>query len=255
MLILLALVPHLVGSIVNVNYNLVLIATKDAVEQQECFAWIVVLYNATVYPLVLLAAGIVVGRAARGWRRIRDNPSLAAEDAADTRQKTLALPGWMVALSCLGWFPGGIVFPVGLDWWTGGPMLIGDYVHFAASFVLSGLIAATYAYFSVQFVVIRVLYPMMWTDPSGARLQSQRELRGLDAGLRRFQFFAVLIPLIGAALLIDAGADELSLTFRLLITGLMMLGIAGFAAASRMSTYLSRFARRLTGRGAEDGDQ
>jgi eukaryotic-like serine/threonine-protein kinase len=250
MLILLALAPHLLGSIVNVTYNRLLILNA---EQEECFKWIVAAYNATVYPLVLLVAGVVVGRAARGWRRIRDDLCLPAEDAADARRKTLALPWWMVALSCLGWFPGGILFPLGLDRWTG-PLKFGDHVHFTASFVLSGLIAATYAYFGVQFVVVRVLYPMMWTDPSGARLQAQRELRGLDASLRRFQFLAVLIPLIGAALLIDAGPDQLSLPFRLLITGLMVLGIAGFAAASRMCNYLSLFARRLTGQGADDGE-
>ena len=250
MLILFGLVPHLIGSIVNVTYNLLLIANKD-VEQQATFAVIVAWYNATVYPLMILAAVVVVGRSARGWLRIRDNPGLAPEEAALLRRQVLALPGWMVALSCLGWFPGGIVFPVALDHWKG-PLVVGDYVHFAASFVLSGLIAATYVYFGAQFIVVRVLYPRMWTDPSGAQTQARSELRGLDQNLRRFQFLAVLIPLIGAALLIDAGTDELSLPFRILITMLLVLGIAGLSLANRMCNYLTRFARRLTGRGAED---
>ena len=169
------------------------------------------------------------------------------------RRQVLSLPGWMVTISCFGWFPGGIVFPVALDHWTG-PLEVGDYVHFAASFVLSGLIAATYVYFGAQFIAVRVLYPRMWTwtDPSGVRMQARSELRGLDRNLRRFQFLAVLIPLIGAALLIDAGIDELSLTFRLLITTLMFLGIAGLSLANRTCNYLSQFASRLTGRGAED---
>ena len=50
MLIVFALVPHLIGSIVNVTYNRLLILNKD-VEQQDTFAWIVGGYNATVYPL------------------------------------------------------------------------------------------------------------------------------------------------------------------------------------------------------------
>jgi hypothetical protein len=235
-----------------VTYNRLLILNKD-VEQQDTFAWIVAGYNATVYPLALLAAVVVVGRAARGWLRIRDNPGLASEEAARVRRQILALPGWMVMISCFGWFPGGIVFPVALDHWTG-PLEVGDYVHFAASFVLSGLIAATYVYFGAQFIAVRVLYPRMWTwtDPSGVRTQARIELRGLDRNLRRFQFLAVLIPLIGAALLIDAGIDELSLTFRLLITTLMFLGIAGLSLANRTCNYLTRFASRLTGRGAED---
>ena len=161
----------------------------------------------------------------------------------------------MVAISCFGWFPGGIVFPVALDHWTG-PLEVGDYVHFAASFVLSGLIAATYVYFGAQFIVVRVLYPRMWTwtDPSGVRTQAQRKRTAPDSigNLLRFQFLAVLIPLIGAALLIDAGTDELSLPFRLLVTMLLVLGIAGLSLANRMCNYLTRFAQRLTGRESED---
>ena len=250
MLILLGLIPHLIGSVVNVSYNRLLILDKD-VEQQACFVWIVIGYNATFYPLMMLAAVLIVGRSARDWLRIRDNPDLSPRDAAEMRKRLLALPGWIVALSCLGWFPGGVLFPAGLDHWTG-PLEVGDYVHFAASFVLSGLIAATYAYFGAQFVVVRVLYPRMWTDPSDARLQARSELRGLDRWLLRFQLLAVLIPLMGAALLIDAGPDQLSLNFRLLVTTLMVIGIAGLDLASRMRNYLTRFARRLTGRGPEE---
>ena len=117
----------------NVCYNRLLILNKD-VEQQECFAWIVAAYNATVYPLVLLAAVVVVGRAARGWRLIRDNPSLAPEDAADTHPQARHGAAGLDAIRTLlsrRWFPGGLLFPAGLDWWTG-PLEVGDYVHFAA---------------------------------------------------------------------------------------------------------------------------
>ena len=109
------------------------------------------------------------------------------------------------------------------------------------------MIATTYAYFAAEFVVLRVLYPQMWTDPSGSRASMQTELRRLPAQLRLFQFIAVLIPLFGASLLIGAGPDQLTVIFRVLVTALIILGLAGFWLATRVCTGLTRLIARLTG--------
>src|ERR1700733_12231204 len=53
MLVLLATIPHLLGSVVNVLYNGQLIVNKSA-EQQACFERLVIGYNGMIYPLVLL---------------------------------------------------------------------------------------------------------------------------------------------------------------------------------------------------------
>ena len=128
-----------------------------------------------------------------------------------------------------------------------GPLDPGDFVHFLSSFLISGLIATTYAYFTTEFVVLRVLYPQMWSDPSGARGQMQSELVGLPAQLWWFQLLAVLIPLFGAVLLIGAGPDHFTLIFRVLVTGLMVLGFAGFILANRICNRLIQVVTLLTG--------
>ncbi len=177
---------------------------------------------------------------------MRDHADVTADEAAQSRRRVLALPGWTVVLSCLGWLPGGILFPAGLDYWAG-PLALEDAFHFFLSFALSGLIASTYAYFVAQFVVLRVLYPQMWSDPSSARSVTQQELRGFAPRLRRYQSLAILIPLLGAAMLIGAGPDQLTLTFRLLVTSLIVLGLAGFALTTVVCNRLTRVLTLLTG--------
>ena len=245
MLVLLGILPHLLGSVVNILYNQQIIVNKD-LAQQECFHRLVLAYNGLAYPLPVLAALLVFRRAWLGWKMLRTEDDLIPEETARIRRQALALPAWVVALSCLGWFPGGIVFPVGMHFGAG-PLDPGDFIHFFSSFVISGLIATTYAYFAVQFVVLRVFYPQMWSDPSAAREKVKEELRGIPAQLRRFQFIAVLIPLFGAALLIGAGPDQFSLIFRVLVTALIVLGLAGFSLATRMCNSLTQVVARLTG--------
>ncbi len=245
MLVLLSVFPHLIGSVVNIAYNQQLIVTKD-LAQQECFDRLVLEYNSVAYPLPLLVAIFVIRRAWLGWQRLRTQADLTPEETTRIRRQTLALPAWVVALSCVGWFPGGIFFPIGMHLGAG-PLDAGDFSHFLCSFVLSGLIATTYVYFAAQFVVLRVLYPQMWSDPSEAREHMQSELRGLPVWLRRFQFIAVLIPLFGAALLIGAGPDHFSLSFRVLVTALIVLGLAGFFLATRMCNSLTQVLALLTG--------
>ena len=245
LLLLLATLPHLVGSIVNISYNKLLIVDKDPA-QQACFHWLVMIYNAIIYPFVVLVGFWVVRRAYRGWVRLHADGELEPNESAAIRRRVLGLPGWAVALSFLGWLPGGIFFPAGLHF-RAGPLSIGDSIRFFISFSISGLIAATYAYFGVQFVVLRVLYPRMWSDPSGARILIQQELRGLAGRLRRYQLLAVLIPLCGAALLIGAGPNHLSLSFRLLVTTLIILGLAGFALATLVCNRLTQVLEVLTG--------
>src|SRR5206468_12266293 len=120
--------------------------------------------------------------------------------------------------------------------------------HFLASFTISGLIATTYSYFGIQLFVLRILYPRLWADPQAPRQQARRELGRLLGRLGLFELTAGLIPLSGAVLMLSVGpADRLTLGFRLLVIGLIGLGMAGFAAAPWASGRLSRTLHVLVG--------
>jgi eukaryotic-like serine/threonine-protein kinase len=252
MMVLIGLLAHLAGSVVNILYNNQIVVTKDPA-QKASFYQLVLVYNIVVYPILVPTAIFVIWRAWLGWRRLRSQADLATDETTRLRQQALALPSWIVALSCLGWFPGGVVFPVGMHL-QAGPLSAGDFVHFIFSFVISGLIATTYAYFAAQFVVLRVLYPQMWTDPAGAREIMQAELRGLPARLWFFQRIAVLIPSLGVCLLMSAGPDQLTLTFRFLVTALIGLGVVGFELATKICNRLTHVLALLTGTARQSGD-
>lgn len=241
MIFVLALIPHVLGSLVNIAYNELQIVATLTAEQKSRFFLLVMVYNVFAYPLMVLTGIIVVRRVMVGREWLRRRADLPAPTAERIRRQALALPGWCVALSALGWFPGGVLFPLGLD-------ADADVSrHFLFSFLLSGLIALTYSYFGVQFVVLRLLYPQLWSDPANARQHARRELAHAAWFLLVFQILAGLIPLAGAGLLIVVAPDQLTFSFRVLAVGLIALGVAGFGLATMVRNRLDRVLMRLTG--------
>jgi hypothetical protein len=177
----------------------------------------------------------------RGWRLLSRPEPPDPASIERTRARVLRLPGRCVALSCLGWLPGGIVFPLGLALLA--PPVSGEvFGHFFLSFTISCLIALTYTFFGVQFVVVRILYPRLLGNPARAASTAGEELRGLRGRLGRFQFLAVLIPIIGAALMVGVGPEHLSSAgygpFRLLVTALLGVGMVGLGVAVAVSSVL-----------------
>ncbi|HZT81746.1 MAG TPA: serine/threonine-protein kinase, partial [Gemmataceae bacterium] len=231
-LLAMAFLPHLLGSAVNVTYNSWRIVGDFAPEQRAAFPWIVLGYNAVAYPLAAALLAWQLVPLYRGWRRLGTAASarMSHEEMADLRARALRLPWLAFWLSCLGWLPGGVLFPLLLRL-VAPPVRPEVFGHFLVSFTLSGLVALTYSWFAAEYVALRVMYPRLWVDGQGLRHGAREELRGLDARLRLFQLFAGLIPLAGAVLLMGVGPEQLTLAFRLLVTGLIGLGMAGFGVA------------------------
>jgi hypothetical protein len=161
-----------------------------------------------------------------------------------------------VAVACLGWLPGGALFPLALAVFAG-PIDVAVFGHFALSFTVSGLIAVTYSFFAVQFLVLRVFYCQLWVDSQSLGAAARAELGALGPRLRWFQFLAVLIPLAGAVLMVGVGPETSGYrTFRLLVTALLVLGMAGFGVATVVHNVLSQTLAVLVrpeGRGADRG--
>src|SRR6202035_4626285 len=105
MLLALALIPHLLGSAVNIAYNLLHIMSELSAAQQNSFHRVVLLYNVVVYPLLVLAGVAVIRRVLRGIRRVRQEIDLSTESAAQVRLWVMGLPTWAMILSAAGWFP------------------------------------------------------------------------------------------------------------------------------------------------------
>jgi hypothetical protein len=150
----------------------------------------------------------------------------------------LALPVRAVIVSCLGWLPGGLLYPLGIHLWAG-PLPLEVFAHFMISLTVSGLIALTYSFFGVQFIVLRVLYPRLRARSQDSRQASSEELAAVRPRLRLFQLLAGVIPLSAAVLLVDAGPEIAGYQiFRLVVLALIALSMAGFVLAVTASNLL-----------------
>src|SRR5262249_53590698 len=155
-----------------------------------------------------------------------------------------------VLVSCLGWLPGGVLFPLLIDR-RAGPVAGEVFARFVVSFTISGLIALTYSFLATQYVVLRVLYPSLWSEADDPRARARSELRGQARGLGLARVVAVLIPLAAAVLMVGVGPEEFSpagyRTFRVLVTALIALGMAGLGVAMMVSRLLRDVLAAWTG--------
>jgi serine/threonine protein kinase len=238
--------PHVLGSIVNITYNSLQIELHDEA-QKAVFAQLVFWYNLPIYPLCLFLFFRQVVPIFRTWQKLSRPGPIQPAEVDEARRRALRLPLWSIGLSCLGWLPGGLLFPLGLHL-LAGPVGWDIYLHFVFSFTVSGLIALTYSTIAVEFIVVRVLYPGLWLDARHLRATARSELSREEGRLAILQFLAVLIPLSGASLLISVDPEQLEdLPFRLLVTALLAAGMFGLGLAILAAKELRQAVDALTG--------
>jgi eukaryotic-like serine/threonine-protein kinase len=241
-LVALTFLPHLIGSAVNITYNAVEIQLTEA--QQQSFLWAILIYNGIIYPVCFALAYRVIYRVYRGWRDL--DRGRRGADVDRVRGHLLSLSDWGIGLACLGWFPGALFFPLFIDAMAGG-VKTPVYVHFAVSFILSGLIALIYSHFGIQFVTLRVLYPRLSNPDSTDGETVPRELDRAGRWFDLFQALAAVVPLTGAVLFLFAADDRLTLSVRLLAASLIVLGMIGVGVAVLVRYRLNLVIQTLVG--------
>ncbi|MGO9111518.1 MAG: hypothetical protein ACLP9L_20015, partial [Thermoguttaceae bacterium] len=207
----------------------------------------VVCYDTIGY-LVGMALGLwVVLPVARAWPLVGERLPGQRQQIDAARRIAATWPLWAGGIACLCWMPGGIVFPVVLSM-TRGSLGLAEWAHLLISFVLSGLIAATYSMYFVEWTTLCVIYPELWCDRQGFRATAAAELRFVPVYLRLLQVMAFLIPLIGAVLMMFAGPQDSGFqSFRFLVTSLIILGGAGAYLAIFTTGLLFQARAALTG--------
>jgi serine/threonine protein kinase len=240
--------PHVLGSIVNTTYNRLSLVLTNA--QEDAFLQVFLVYNLIVYPVALFLFFRQAVPVIRIWSRLSRPGPVDPEEVSRARRRALDLPRWAIVLACLGWLPGGVLFPLALHLLTGTPP---PYLKFLFSFTISGLIALTYSVIAVEFVVVRVLYPGLWLDARDLRATARVELDREEGRLAIMQFLAVLIPVAGASLLLGVGPEQLTGAFRLLVTGLLALGMAGLGLTMLARSELRKAVAALVGPGGRKG--
>ena len=237
-LAILAFVPQIIGSVVNISYNALRIVTDLTVDQKTAFERLVLAYNLVAYPLGLWVLYRLVAAPFRIWDKFARLGPVEEAAVGRVRRGVLTWPRWMLTMSCLCWLPGGVLFPLGIYLWAG-PLSPAVFGHFVISFTISGLIALTYSFCGVEYVVLRVLYPRLWSDPRQLDRRIASELGAIMTRLQLMPWLAGSIPLSAAMLMVVGGAAFAeSLSYRLLVAALIMLGMAGFGLAVRANNLL-----------------
>jgi hypothetical protein len=245
-LIILLVVQQNIASTVNITYNMSQIASELSWQQRTFFTRLAIGYNTVVYPVAIILLALVLQPIGRSWGALIRAERISEEQVASARRLALRLPRWVAILTIFGWFPGGVLFPLAIHWFSE-PIRIETAAHLLASFWLSGLIALAYSLCAVEFIVLRVLFPVMWTNVPQFTDSVRRELSSIDTQLALIQWLAFAIPLLAALLIVILGRDA-DMTFRLLVAGLIVLGMIGFQFASHVTRGLSQVVIALTGR-------
>lgn len=231
-LVLAAILPHIPATVVNIGYNAVQIELNDA--QKQIFLFVTLAYNLFAYPLLGGTAAYLIWKIKRGMLELPLAPGSAVDEL---RGRVLLLGWWVLGLGSIGWFSGGIVFPLaihlgagGLDW--------RDFAHYLVSFTLAGLIAVVFSYLCIQAVVLRALLPNLGNPDTYTPTGMWAEVRPLTLAFGPMMMLASAVPLTGAVLLVVLTDGVMTLGFRVLVTGLIGVGVAGVAIAERLTTRL-----------------
>ncbi len=242
-LVVLVILPQLTASAVNIAYNLSQIVGQMDEIQQKTFYRVLNVYNAIVYPAAIVAFILAVVPIVRTWKALSNAERLDEGEVQAARQRALGMPWFIAALTAIGWFPGGFLFPF-VIWKTTGLEMSLAY-HFVASFVLSGMIALAYSLCGVEFVVLRALYLGLWRDARHFTAVARNELSPVQFHLTLIEWLAYFIPLIAAMSVLLLGAES-NFTFRLLVAALIVLGMFGSLVAGAITRHLSRVIVALT---------
>lgn len=235
-LAILGLFPHFLGSLVNIPYNLLRVVRPGGKERLDVFLDLANVYNLLVYPLCI-GLSIWLVKPVFGWWVRRELPA-RDDPLAWLRRRVLNFPRLAMGIALLGWLPGAIWFPWGLNHWAG-ELSWGEIFHLQTSVAISGLIALTYSALGVACLSICVLYPRLWIDPTNFRQLARTEVEPLRRLLRLIPFLAGAIPLAGACLAIFTSDEHLQGRelgwFKFLTIGLIVFGMIGFQRALKVS--------------------
>ncbi len=235
-LALVASLPHLVASIVQIGYNAVEIHLNAA--QGTVFAWLVLAYNLVAYPA---CAGTGFWLFWRITRRLADIAVLPGPELDNLRRQVRLLCGQVAVIGAIGWLPGGIIFPLVIDLFAG-PLPWQTYAHYLVSFTLAGVIGGVFSYLGITYVVLRTLLPRLGNPDTHTPATAWNEVRPLTAPFGTLVMLACGVPLVGAVLLLTLADASFTLGFRVLVAGLIGVGVAGVGLAERIVRRLRALA-------------
>jgi serine/threonine protein kinase len=216
------LLPNLFAALYNLAYNYrEIVANWEGAE--SAFWTVQAIINSTSYPLGLVLFYLWLRPVTRA---LRQQGPLPIDEALRVKLRCLKLGEYGVAISLIGWIIAGFAYPIGLT------ILLGDVptkilLHFFISLVLSGLIAAGYPFFTLNFLIVRVLFPAL---RPGANPAVRAALNRLGRQTWFYLLLTASVPMLAMTVLVFAGVGQSTLLAILGIGGLAGFGVAFWLA-------------------------
>ncbi|MEU8897675.1 serine/threonine-protein kinase [Nocardia sp. NPDC048505] len=189
--------PNVLASLYNIQHNQTLIVARMTEEAQRTFLIVTGAVNSIFFPLGFLFVVYLSRLLLTVPRGLRHGKQYDAKTLQQARADALLLGERAVAIPFSLWVISGITFPVALQLATG-EITAKSVVHFLASILVCGAIAASYPFFLATFYIVRCVYPVFLRHGEISAEDAVR-LRGLDRRCSRYLAIAASVPLLAVA--------------------------------------------------------
>ena len=241
----------IVGSIFNIWYNVTHVEPLLLPEQDKLFAQSILYYNVLCYPVL---GAIWIGSVfsiSKPFRAIIDGGKVDPESLAKARVRTINLPWHFGAIAALGWI---ICIPSLLFGLQQSPEPIDQRVlfHLPTSIIIAAMINVTLAFFIVELMTERILFPILFQDASPSKTPGAVSLHLSRRNLLN-AIAACVCPILSLILLAVVEADKFeNLNWFMVYVGLVGIAI-GLFCSWMVSTHVIVPIRELTSAAQEVG--
>jgi len=234
-------VPQIISAVLGMQYNALQVFSQLTFEQMR----VVEQLNRYYTPVVYLILGTFWC-----WKLVQlYNQFELKTDASSInsfRRYILELPFWGMLMSCLGWLPSALVYPLAITF-HGGIIERSVLLHLLTSFTLSWLIALSYSFLLQQFLVLRFVFPYQWSTDELPSSQAEKELKAGLKWTHRCAAISGLIPLLSAVLLLSLEPGKLDAAsfyrFKNLIMALLSCSLMGLVFTQSIVSRCEEIAR------------
>jgi adenylate cyclase len=239
------LLPMLIGSAINIWYNVTNVDPMLTADQRVIFIRTVNLYNLIIYPLLGAVAVWLLLSLREPYRQQTHGGIADAERRLRAQRRVINLPWSLVGLAAVGW---GLCAPVFLYALSRSPEPLNPmlYAQLPISFAISGMIAITHGFFAVELVSQRTLFPVFFRDAHPAQTPGAFALSLRARGIL-LAVSAGVCPVVSLLLLTLVPRPEDNIVFAMSVGGLgIALGLTTAWLLGRLVTEPVDELRRAT---------